>query len=99
MTVTITEISETAMPINQLSGSSVRKRKSIFVRATSTSSADTIDLSSYADLTAVEGPRYESWDESAVNTSGTQSTWSNTTVTLAGQTGSGRYAAEWVVYE
>lgn len=97
--ITKTEISIVEDIVGKVENGTGRRRYSVFVRGTTASVTDTLNLATYLPyITAIEGPRFEAFNEAVVNTSGTQSAWSTATITFAGHTGSGRYVGEWVVY-
>lgn len=84
--VTVTEISSEDMPMNLESGTG-KRRKKLYIRGTSTTTGDTLDLTSYvSNLSDVEGVFYNTVDNASVTT---YPTWSTTTVTMAQHTGSG----------
>lgn len=80
---------------DQIYGSTNKNYLLVEIDADSTTSADTYDISGDIDsVSGIVGPVCETWDEAVAATA---STWSSTTVTFAGQTGSGRYRGVWLV--
>lgn len=87
MTLTLTELSTTDYPVDLKSGAQ-KRRKLVFIRATSATAADTLNIATYVPGAAdIEGISYETLD-SAIN-AGTAMTWSTTTLTFGGHAGSG----------
>lgn len=66
----------------------------VYIEATTTATSNTIDLSTYIPCTAIKQITAETVDEAVAATS---STWSSTTVTLAGHTGSGRFTGRYLI--
>jgi hypothetical protein len=95
--ITKTEITVVEDNVGKVENGTGRRRATVHIRGTTASVNDTLDLSTYllGGISGIEGPRMETNDE-VVRT--TASTWSGTTITFAGHTGSGRYAGEWVIY-
>ena len=94
--ITKTEISIVEDIVCKVENGTGRRRYSVFVRGTTASVVDTLNLNTYlGENVTIEGPRMEVVDEAAAATA---STWSTATITFAGHTGSGRYAGEFVVY-
>lgn len=84
--VTIREIAKTDLPFINVSGTSPKRRAMVSIRYTSASSSDTITLATYLPGVAdVEGVVYDTMDNAV---SATSVTWSTTTITAAGDTGS-----------
>ena len=77
--ITVAELSVEDMPINCLSGTPKRRAK-VYIRGTSVTADDTLDLSSYISGVAdVEGIVYETDDGAAAATA---ATWSTYTLTV-----------------
>lgn len=94
--ITKTEISIVESNVGKLENGTARQRFTVHVRGTTASATDTLNLATYiSDINGIEGPRFESIAGAVAATS---STWSSTTITFAGHTGSGVYVGEWVVY-
>lgn len=84
--VTLTELSVTDLPFEVKSGT-FKRRALVAIRYTSAGSSDTLALSTYVPGVAdVEGIVWDSIDSAAAATA---ITWSTTTITAAGHTGSG----------
>ena len=80
---------------DQVSGTTVKKYIQVEIQATTTGTSNTYDIS--GDIPAasgIVGPVLETVDEAVAVTA---STWSGTTVTFAGHTGSGRYRGIFLV--
>ena len=94
--ITKTEISIVEDNVGKLENGTARQRFKVHVRGTTASAVDTLNLATYiSDINGIEGPSFEAIDGAVAATS---STWSSTTITFAGHTGSGVYVGEWVVY-
>lgn len=84
--VTVTEISKTDLPFDRMSGTGLR-RAIVAIRYTSANTSDTLALASYIpNLADIEGVI---WDSMNSAVAATKITWSTTTITAAGHTGSG----------
>ena len=84
--ITPTEVSTADGPLNLTYGTG-KKRKLIFVRATSTGTGNTLDLATYvSNLSDIEGIFFNTVDNVL---SATAPTWSTTTLTMAQHAGSG----------
>lgn len=95
MTLTLTRIEHNNIPVTLDSGSSVRRVASIFVEATSTSVVDTLNLATYVQgLQGIMGFRMVTLDSAAADKNATQNSWSGTTITFAGHSGSGGWKIE-----
>lgn len=93
---TITEISVSEAIVCKVDSGTGRRRAEVFIRGVAAATSDTLDLATYIrGVQGIEMPLAETNDE-AVRT--TSSTWSGTTITFAGMTGSGRYQGTWIVY-
>lgn len=93
---TITEVSHVQDIVTQQLSGTGRRRAEFFVRVTTGANSDTLDLSSYdANLTGIESIGNETVDEAAAATA---ATYSGTTITFAGHTGSGRTTMRVVGY-
>lgn len=80
-TITVTEFSMEEIPQTLLSGASKRRSK-VFLRATTAGANETLDLATIkANITDIEGVNFETDDGVSVNTAGTATTWSGTTIT------------------
>lgn len=64
------------------------------ITATTTATSNTLDLNTVIPCTGIVGPLSENVDEAVAATA---STWSSTTVTFAGHTGSGRYRGVFLI--
>jgi hypothetical protein len=94
--ITKTEITIKEDVVGKVENGTGRRRYVVFVRGTTASVVDTLNLNTYlANDVTIEAPRSETVDEAVAATA---STWSSGTITFAGHTGSGRYTGEWVVY-
>jgi hypothetical protein len=95
--ITKTEITVVEDNFGKVENGTGRRRATVHIRGTTASTGDTLDLSTYllSGVSGIEGPRVETVDEAVAATA---STWTGTTLTFAGHTGSGRYAGEWVVF-
>ena len=95
--ITKTEVTIVEDNVGKLENGTARQRAVVHVRGTTASVADTLNLATYLaeGVVGIEGPRFESINGAVAATS---STWSGTTITFAGHTGSGVYVGEWVVY-
>ena len=95
--ITKTEISIVESTVCKVENGTGRRRFKVYVRGTTAGTGDTLNLATYLEggISGIEGPTMETIDEAAAATA---STWSGTTITFAGHTGSGRYAGEWVVF-
>jgi len=83
---TITELSVTDLPFDNLYGTAPKRRALVAIRYTSGGASDTITLATYVPGVAdVEGIVWDSMNSAAT---GTAVTWSTTTVTTAGDAGS-----------
>lgn len=93
---TITEVSkETDLVSDNLAGTA-RRRAVFVVRVTTAANSDTLDLSNYdSNISGIEACYGETVDEAAA---ATRATYSGTTLTFAGHTGSGRTTLRAVVY-
>jgi hypothetical protein len=85
-----------SLPTNGVVNTNKRKYEIIVLEMTVAATSDTYDLSTVMKVTGVIHPLGETYDEAVKSTAA--STWSGTTVTFAGFTGSGRYKGTWVVY-
>lgn len=85
---TLSEVSVEDLPVDVKNGTGKRRVK-VYLRVTSAATTNTLDLATYvSNLADIEGIEYETYDGAVASTS---STWSTTTVTFAGHTGSGVY--------
>lgn len=95
--ITIVEL--TGIAANEVVSSDNNGYKVYLITATTAATSDTITLGGTSLLggkvTGISAPLVETNDEAVRATS---STWSGTTITTAGHTGSGRYQGIWVVY-
>jgi len=93
--ITKTEISVVEDTVGKVENGTGLRRFVVHVRGTTASVADTLNLATYvSNISGIVGPRLETLNEAVAATA---STWSSTTITFAGHTGSGRYVGEWVV--
>jgi len=95
--LTPTTVVEIETGINQLLyGTTDRRVRRILVEATTTAADNTTDLSTYVDdLTGILAIEAQAIDGA---TAATSATWSSTTVTWAGHTGSGVTKAVFLCY-
>jgi len=93
--VTITEIAYTDLPM-QLASGTIKRRALVFVRCTSATTGDTLNLATYIpNIADIEGISYETLDGADVVTSA--NTWSTSTLTYAGHAGSGVWETAYIV--
>lgn len=95
--ITKTEITAVEDNVGKVENGTGRRRYTVHIRGTTASTVDTLNLATYLKqgVSGIEGPRVEAIDGAVAATA---STWSSTTITFAGHTGSGGYVGEWVVY-
>ena len=96
--VTPTLIQEHHMPSTIKSGTSEKRLTKLYIEATSANAADTMDLATYvpglSGILAIEGNTLDDADGSAA----TFNTWSTTTITFAGHSGSGVWKITLIAY-
>lgn len=80
--------------VDEMVGANDKSYALVEITATTTATSNTLDLATVVPAKGIAYPLVETIDE-AVRT--TASTWSTTTVTFAGHTGSGRYRGLWVI--
>lgn len=95
--ITIVEL--TGLAANEVIATDNNGYKAYMITATSASTSDTLTLGGTSllgdKISGIAMPLGETYNEAVAATS---STWSSTTITLAGHTGSGRYDGVWLVY-
>ena len=80
---------------DQVSGTTIKKYIEVEIQATTTATSNTFDITTEIPVAkGIVGPVLETVDEAVAATA---STWSGTTVTFAGHTGSGRYRGIFLV--
>lgn len=95
MAIANVKVSEaTGFAGNQISGADKTRFTVLRITATTDGTSNTLNLATLTKVSGIDAPLVETYDE-AVRT--TASTWSATTVTFAGHTGSGRYVGYWAV--
>ena len=78
-----TELSVEDVPINVVSGTA-KRRKKVYIRATTTGATDTIDITqAVPDAADIEGLLYDTLSNAVAATA---TTWSGTVITTAGAT-------------
>ncbi len=79
--ITVTEFSREDLHTNVLSGTGKRRAK-FYLRFTSAGTGETLDLATLdSTITDIEGINYETDDGANVGSTGTDATWSDTTLT------------------
>lgn len=87
--ITPTQVREVSGLVSaQLVGTTTKRYSVIEIVATTTATNNTYDITNAIEASGIVGPLLETVDEAVAATA---STWSSTTVTFAGHTGSGRY--------
>ena len=93
--VTITEISSVDAPCTLATGTA-KRRAIVYVRCTSASTGDTLNLATYVpNIADVEGISYETLDGADAITSA--NTWAAGVITYAGHAGSGVWETAYIV--
>lgn len=83
----LTEIAVTDIPISLRSGTAPKRRAIVILRCTSAATTNTLNLATYVpEIADIEGIAWKTVADAVMATS---PTWSTTTVTFAGHSGSG----------
>jgi hypothetical protein len=96
MAISITEVTKVEDVVGKVENGSGRRRATFLVRATTDATSNTLNLATYdSAVQGIEGVDFHSVDEA---NRATYPTWSGTTLTFAGHTGSGRTVAKVTVF-
>jgi hypothetical protein len=88
--VTLTALQHFNIPTTIDSGTAEKRYVEVMVEATSAATSDTLNLATYVPgLAGIVGLTYVTLDGAHVDKAATANTWSGTTVTFAGHSGSG----------
>lgn len=82
--------------VDAFTGDNDKRYTLLEITATTTATSNTYDIANVVPAATVAYPLSETVDEAVAATA---STWSSSTITFAGHTGSGRYRGLWLIEE